>query len=45
MPMKPPIGIGTGSVIHRTITPSSTAASRLLVAVEVGRAASSEDAW
>jgi hypothetical protein len=27
-PMSPPTGIGTGSVIHRTMTPSSTAASR-----------------
>ncbi len=27
MPMKPPTGIGTGSVIQRTTTPTSTAAS------------------
>ena len=27
MPMNPPIGIGTGSVTHKTMTPSSTAAS------------------
>ena len=27
-PISPPIGMGTGSVIHRTMTPSSTAASR-----------------
>jgi hypothetical protein len=27
-PISPPIGIGTGSVIHRTMTPRRTAASR-----------------
>lgn len=27
-PIRPPIGIGTGSVIHRTMTPSRIAASR-----------------
>ena len=37
MPMKPPTGIGTGSVIQSTTTPSSTAASVCWDVVEVER--------
>ena len=34
MPMKPPIGIGTGSVIQRTTTPEQHRGQRLLLVVD-----------